>query len=80
MGDPISALINDRFKVKIERLTGRQMTIKKIGRPVDWRKKNAKKLFKFTLTPFIFDYLLIMHTPTQDLTTLILIFHYENYL
>ncbi len=30
-----------RFKAETERLTGRRMTVKKMGRPVGWRKKQV---------------------------------------
>ena len=33
------ALGNERFEMEVERLTGRRMTAKKMGRPVGWRKK-----------------------------------------
>ena len=33
------ALGNERFEMEVERLTGRRMTAKKMGRPIGWRKK-----------------------------------------
>lgn len=33
------AIGNDRFKEEVERLTGRRLTPRKVGRPIGWRKK-----------------------------------------
>ena len=41
LGRNMQALGNERFKVEIERLTGRRMTAKKMGRLVGWRKEKV---------------------------------------
>jgi putative transposase len=36
------ALGNDRFKEEVEKVTGRRLKPKKVGRPVGWRKEKEE--------------------------------------
>jgi len=47
------AIGHDRFKEKIEKLTGRRVMPKKRGRPLGWRKNTQHNLTGNIMTPII---------------------------